>query len=170
MALDRAPHHPHQGWPSGQGYFTREELSVGLQCHAGVTLATTLLNPCPPHHASLNTSIHYVPIYSTLPFPPPLLYLMAQCTPRLFVLYFTAVNVTWVTLSLLSTDGPLFATLLKKTPTHISCFLILTTCQKTPFSSLFTQPYDNAQFFPWMPECLSLHHSFVFYFPVHNFI
>lgn len=65
----RQPYCPHQGWPSGHSHFTREEVSVGFQCHAGVTLATTLLNPCPPHPASLITSIHY----PSLPFPPPLI-------------------------------------------------------------------------------------------------
>lgn len=117
IGLDRQIYSPHQGWPSGHGHFTGEEGSVGFQCHTGVTLASTLLTPWPPHPVSHITSIHYVPIYASLPFPPPLsssCHLMAQCAPRPFVLCFTAVNVTWVTLTLLSTDGPLFATLLKR--------------------------------------------------------
>ncbi|CAB1426540.1 unnamed protein product [Pleuronectes platessa] len=59
------------GRPGGHSHFTGDEVSVGFQCHAGVTLATTLLNPCPPHPASLSTSIHFVPVYSSLPFYSP---------------------------------------------------------------------------------------------------
>ncbi|KAK5870188.1 hypothetical protein PBY51_024843 [Eleginops maclovinus] len=37
-------------------------VSVWFQCQAGVTPASTLFNPCPPHPASPITSFHYVPI------------------------------------------------------------------------------------------------------------
>ncbi len=142
-------HRPHQGWPSGHVHFT-EEVSVGFQCHAGVTLAATLLNrlplsPCLPQHP-----YPLCPHICLTPFPSPvcaLAAIMAQCAPRPFVLCFTAVNVTWVTLSLLSTDGPLFATLLKRPPLafHVFSFLL---CDREPFPSIFTQPYDNTHNFP----------------------
>lgn len=133
----------HQGWPRGHGHFTREAVSVGFQCHAGVT---TL---CPPHPASPHHQYPLCPSTCLTPFPSPLsssCHLMAQCAPRPFVLCFTAVNVTWVTLSLLSTDGPLFATLLKRPPLtfHVFSFLLRA---REPLSSLFTQPYDNTHIF-----------------------
>lgn len=86
-------------------------------------------------------------------------HLKARCAPRLFVLCFTAVNVTWVTLSLLSTDGSLFATLLKRPllTFHVFSFLLRA---RERFSSRFTQPCDNTLFLG-MPECASMHHGFV---------
>lgn len=67
------------------------------------------------------------------PFPSPIDLLEARCVPRPFRLYFTAVNVTWVTLSCAPHRRPFIRYLFKRTPTHISCFLIFTTCQRALF-------------------------------------
>lgn len=111
-------------------HFTREEVSVGFQCHTGVTPATTLRNPCPPHPASLITSIHYVPVYTPLLFPPPLIssYHHGPVRSKTIRTLFHCCKCYLSYTLMLFTDGPLFATLLKKTPAHISCFLIFTMC------------------------------------------
>lgn len=63
---------PHQGWPSGHSHFTGEEVRVEFQCHAGVNLATTLLNPCPPHPCLPHHQYPLCPNISLTPFPSPI--------------------------------------------------------------------------------------------------
>lgn len=149
IGLDRQLYRPHQGWPSGHSHFTGEEVSVGFQCHAGVTLATTLLNPCPPHLASLITSIHYVPIYASLPFPPPL---RSSChhgpvrSQTVRTLFHCCKCHLSYTLSAFH-RRPFIRHPFKKTPAHISCFLIFTMCQRTLFLPIHSMPYDNTHIF-----------------------
>lgn len=135
----RQPYCPHQGWPSGHSHFTREEVSVGFQCHAEVTLATTLLNPCPPHPASLITSIHY----PSLPFPPPLISschhgpVRSQTVRTLFHCCKCHLSYTLSCFPQTALYSPPF---FKKRPLltfHVFSFLLRA---REPFSSPFTQP------------------------------
>lgn len=91
--------------------------SVGFQCHAGVSLPTALLNPCPPNpHPQLN--IHYALMRSSPPsFPLPSLMqpqLPSHGPVRSQALH-TLVHCSKCHLSYtppLSTDAPLFIALL----------------------------------------------------------
>lgn len=156
-----------RGWiappsPSGVAELTEPFYRRGGKCWVSVSHRGNSCNytpqplpssPCLPHQR-----YPLCPNILLTPFPSPVELLLPSwpsALPRPFVLCFTAVNVTWVTLSLLSTDGPLFATLLKKTPAHISCFLIFTMCQWALF--LPVRSAITLIFFRWMPEFLSLH-------------
>lgn len=86
-----------------------------------------LLTPPPSSLASI------MALMQLAPFPSPIDLLEARCVPGPFRLYFTAVNVTWVTLSRAPHRRPFIRHLFKRTPAHISCFLIFTTCQRALF-------------------------------------